>query len=100
MSNISTAEVGIQKRQEIAMTHALTPIQKRKENNFGNGFRKLTVEMSFRGATYISWNLEQAHRGGRECRELEGEDPDKSHGLLSSGAPSLRHRSILSLEAR
>ena len=100
LSNISTAEVRIQKRQKIAMTHALTPIQERKENNFGNGFRKLTVELSFRGATYILCNLEQAHRGGRECKELEGEDPDKSHGLLASGAPSLRHRCILGLEAR
>lgn len=91
--------MGIQNRQEMAMTHALTPIKRRKKNNFGDGFQKLTVEVSFRGATYISWNLEQAHRGGRECREL-GEDPDKSHGLLASGTPSLRHRSILHLEAR
>lgn len=99
LSNTSTTEVGIQKRQEIAMTHALTPIQKRKKNNFGDGFRNLTMEVSFRGAIYISWNLKQAHRDGRKCRKLEGDNFDKSHGLLASGAPSLRHRSILGLEA-
>lgn len=54
LSNINSAELGIQKRQEIVMTLALTPIQKRKKNNFGDGFRNLTVEVSFRGATHIS----------------------------------------------
>ena len=48
MSNINAADLGTHKRQETVLTHALSPIQKRKKNTFVDGFRSLILGVSVR----------------------------------------------------